>query len=173
MLLAGKGYQTPLLTVEKLTIFKVIIYMTSRLLELREFFTSKKYSFRKTRWLSVLKTCRRLYNERTTFVLKVPFVHFQSHKTVSLRKSSAFSFWHASWVRQNVPDTAHHSIEQWFMGKSDQLVPNRTQKLSRSSQEKAPYRQYLRYKVDLPKAIPNENAFAVGVTSSMPMLSTS
>ena len=87
------------------------------------------------------------------------FVNFQSHKAVSLRKSSAFSRWHAGWVRQNVTDSAHQAMDHWFMGKTDELLPNRTQKIARTFMQKTPYRLYHKYMVELLKNnLANPNA---------------
>ena len=73
---------------------------------------------------------------------------FQSHKSVSRAKSGAFSRWHAGWVRQNVPDSAHVAIDDWFMGKTDDLVANRTSKMIQNSPDKTPYRLYNKYVVE-------------------------
>jgi hypothetical protein len=59
-------------------------------------------------------------------------------------------------VRQNVTDSAHSAVEQWFMGKSDELLPNRTLKTPKTILEKTPYRVYHKYVVDLLKS-PSSN----------------
>ena len=79
---------------------------------------------------------------------------FQSHKTVSQRKFGEFSRWHAGWVRQNVADSAHQEIESWFTGKTDDLVPNRTQKVTRNCLDKTPYKLYNKYTVEISKTSP-------------------
>jgi ribosome modulation factor len=78
-------------------------------------------------------------------------INFQSHKTVSQCKSNAFSRWHAGWVRQNVSDSAHQTIDDWFMGKTDDLCPNKTLKIARNFLEKTPYRLYHKYHVEVQK----------------------
>ena len=77
---------------------------------------------------------------------------FQSHKTVSHRKQNAFSRWHASWVRQNVTDESHQSIDSWFMGKTEDLCPNRTQRIVRNFMDRTPYRTYKKYHVEMVKS---------------------
>jgi hypothetical protein len=47
-----------------------------------------------------------------------------------------------------VTDAAHVAIDKWFMGKSDDLCPNRTQKVTRALLDKTPYRVYHKFTVE-------------------------
>merc|ERR1712020_762303 len=52
-----------------------------------------------------------------------------SHKAVSRRKQADFGRWHSKWLKANVSDSSQTSINEWFMGKCDGLVPNKTHKI--------------------------------------------
>jgi hypothetical protein len=75
-------------------------------------------------------------------------LYFQSHKSVSRKKFGAFSRWHAGWVRQNVTDSASQAIDDWFMGKTADLAPNRTQRVIRNVSDKSPYRLFSKFVVE-------------------------
>ena len=76
---------------------------------------------------------------------------FQSHKAVSRRKTSDFNRWHSRWVKDHVSEVQHSSINDWFMGKCDGLVNNKTQKVVKSDQEKTPYRTFYKFKAEIIK----------------------
>ena len=79
------------------------------------------------------------------------FLLFQSHKAVSRRKTSDFNRWHSKWVKDHVSDVQHSSINDWFMGKSDGLVNNKTHKVIKSDQDKTPYRTFYKFKAEIIK----------------------
>lgn len=72
-----------------------------------------------------------------------------SHKSVSQRKFSSFERWHAAWARKNVSEEQHKSTENWFMGNSDDLVANQTQKRTRTFTNKEPFRIYHKWIVEV------------------------
>jgi len=74
-----------------------------------------------------------------------------SHKAVSRRKTSDFNRWHSKWVKDHVSDVQHSSINDWFMGKSDGLVNNKTHKVIKSDQDKTPYRTFYKFKAEIIK----------------------
>jgi len=74
-----------------------------------------------------------------------------SHKAVSRRKCSDFGRWHSKWLKSNVSDTSQTSINEWFMGKCEGLVPNRTHKITKADHESTPFRTYYKYKAEIIK----------------------
>jgi paired amphipathic helix protein Sin3a len=74
-----------------------------------------------------------------------------SHKAVSRRKVSDFGRWHSKWLKSNVSDTSQTSINEWFMGKCEGLVPNRTHKITKNNLESTPFRTYYKYKAEIIK----------------------
>ena len=75
----------------------------------------------------------------------------QSHKAVSRRKTSDFNRWHSKWVKEHVSEVQESSITEWFMGKCDGLVKNKTQKVVKSDQDRTPYRTYYKFKAEIIK----------------------
>ena len=80
-----------------------------------------------------------------------PLPFFQSHKKVSRRKTGDFNKWHSKWVKKHVSDSQQSSLNEWFMGKCDGLVPNKTHKVTKADHEKTPYRTYHRFKAEILK----------------------
>merc|ERR1719242_1295216 len=78
-----------------------------------------------------------------------------SHKAVSRRKCSDFGRWHSKWLKSNVSDTSQTSINEWFMGKCEGLVPNRTHKITKATLESTPFRTYYKYKAEIIKTNSN------------------
>merc|ERR1712088_633255 len=74
-----------------------------------------------------------------------------SHKAVSRRKTSDFNRWHSKWVKEHVSEVQESSITEWFMGKCDGLVKNKTQKVVKSDQDRTPYRTYYKFKAEIIK----------------------
>jgi len=74
-----------------------------------------------------------------------------SHKAVSRRKTSDFNRWHSKWVKEHVSEVQESNINEWFMGKCDGLVKNKTQKVTKSHQERTPYRTYYKFKAEIIK----------------------
>ena len=85
---------------------------------------------------------------------------------MSRRKSGAFGRWHAAWARQNVPESQHKNIDNWFMGKSEELVPNRTTKLVRTDHDKTPYRNYNKYRVEVVKSSAAPTSLPAGIQAA-------
>ena len=75
--------------------------------------------------------------------------YFQSHKKVSRRKQADFGRWHSKWLKSNVSDTSQTSINEWFMGKCDGLVPNKTYKIEYNNLEITSFRTFFKYMVVL------------------------
>ena len=76
---------------------------------------------------------------------------FQSHKAVSRRKAGDFGRWHSKWIKSNVSESSQSSINEWFMGKCDGLVPNRTHKVTKADHERTPFRTYYKYRAEIVK----------------------
>ena len=70
---------------------------------------------------------------------------------VSRRKTSDFNRWQSTWVKDNVSEAQHSSINDWFMGKCDGLVNNKTHKVIKSDQDKTPYRTFYKFKAEIIK----------------------
>ena len=81
--------------------------------------------------------------------------YFQSHKKVSRRKQADFGRWHSKWLKSNVSDTSQTSINEWFMGKCDGLVPNKTHKIIKNNLEITPYRTFFKFKAEILKTSSN------------------
>ncbi len=79
------------------------------------------------------------------------FLKFQSHKAVSRRKQSDFGRWHSKWIKSNVSESSQTSIQDWFMGKCEGLVPNKTIKLTKADLDHTPYRTFYKYKAEIVK----------------------
>ena len=79
----------------------------------------------------------------------------QSHKKVSRRKQADFGRWHSKWLKSNVSDTSQTSINEWFMGKCDGLVPNKTHKIIKNNLEITPYRTFFKFKAEILKTSSN------------------
>ena len=80
----------------------------------------------------------------------------QSHKKVSRRKTGDFNRWHSGWLAENVSESQHSSVADWFMGKTapqsaPDLVPNKTHKIVKNDLEKTPYRTYHKFRADIIK----------------------
>jgi len=78
-----------------------------------------------------------------------------SHKKVSRRKQADFGQWHSKWLKSNVSDTSQTSIDEWFMGKCDGLVPNKTRKIVKNNMEITPYRTFFKFKAEILKTSSN------------------
>jgi hypothetical protein len=48
-----------------------------------------------------------------------------------------------------VSETQHGFVADWFMGKTDGLVPNKTHKIVKNNMEKTPYRIYYKFRADI------------------------
>ena len=83
--------------------------------------------------------------------LPTAFILLQSHKKVSRRKTGDFNRWHSTWLAENVSESAHSSVADWFMGKTDGLVPNKTHKVVKNDHDKTPYRTYHKFRADIIK----------------------
>ena len=79
------------------------------------------------------------------------FTSFQSHKKVSRRKTGDFNRWHSGWLAENVSESAHSAVADWFMGKTEGLVPNKTHKIVKNDHDKTPYRTYHKFRADIIK----------------------
>lgn len=86
-----------------------------------------------------------------------------SHKAVSRRKAGDFGRWHSQWLKKNVSESSQTSINEWFMGKCEGLVPNRTHKITKADLERTPYRTYYKYRAEIVKTTSNSSN---GPTSS-------
>lgn len=75
----------------------------------------------------------------------------QSHKAVSRRKCSDFGKWHSKWLKSNVSDSSQTSIQDWFMGKCEGLVANKTHKVTKADLDHTPYRTFYKYKAEIIK----------------------
>ena len=54
-------------------------------------------------------------------------------------------------MKDNVSEAQHSSINDWFMGKCDGLVNNKTHKVIKSDQDKTPYRTFYKFKAEIIK----------------------
>ena len=84
------------------------------------------------------------------------FFFLQSHKAVSHRKQNDFKRWHSKWLSSNVSDSSKTSINEWFMGKCDGLVPNKTHKIVKNNLDITPYRTFYKYKAEILKTSSDE-----------------
>ena len=84
-------------------------------------------------------------------IILTVFILLQSHKKVSRRKTGDFNRWHSTWLAENVSESAHSSVADWFMGKTDGLVPNKTHKVVKNDHDKTPYRTYHKFRADIIK----------------------
>mgnify|MGYP003305111703 CR=1 FL=1 len=57
--------------------------------------------------------------------------YFQSHKAVSRRNTGDFNRWHSKWLKLHVSEVQHTNLNEWFMGKSDGLVNNKTHNIGK------------------------------------------
>ena len=89
------------------------------------------------------------------FIL-ISFFFLQSHKAVSHRKQNDFKRWHSKWLSSNVSDSSKTSINEWFMGKCDGLVPNKTHKIVKNNLDITPYRTFYKYKAEILKTSSDE-----------------
>ena len=83
------------------------------------------------------------------------FYLLQSHEKVLRRKQATFGQWHSKWLKDNVSDTSQTSINDWFMGKCNGLVPNKTHKIEYNYLEITPYRTFFKYMVEILKTSSN------------------
>lgn len=74
-----------------------------------------------------------------------------SHKAVSRRKQGDFGKWHSKWLKSHVAESSQTSINEWFMGKCDGLVANKTHKVTKADLESTPYRTFYKYKAEIVK----------------------
>ena len=75
----------------------------------------------------------------------------QSHKAVSRRKCGDFGKWHQKWLKTNVAESSQTSINEWFMGKCEGLVANKTHKVTKADLDSTPYRTFYKYKAEIVK----------------------
>ena len=75
---------------------------------------------------------------------------------VSHRKQNDFKRWHSKWLSSNVSDSSKTSINEWFMGKCDGLVPNKTHKIVKNNLDITPYRTFYKYKAEILKTSSDE-----------------
>jgi len=95
-------------------------------------------------------------NSENCFYRKFAFTRAKtSHKAVSRRKSSDFGRWHSKWLKSNVSDSSQVSINEWFMGKCEGLVANKTIKVTKADHESTPYRTFYKYKAEIIKTSSN------------------
>jgi hypothetical protein len=100
----------------------------------------------------VYQFCTYLFPLENCFYRKLALTRAKhSHKAVSRRKTSDFNQWHSKWLKQHVSDAQHSSITDWFMGKIDGLVHNKTHKVIKSDQDKTPYRTFYKFKAEIIK----------------------
>jgi len=74
-----------------------------------------------------------------------------SHKAVSRRKQGDFGKWHSKWLKSHVAESSQTSINEWFMGKCEGLVANKTHKVTKADLESTPYRTFYKYKAEIVK----------------------
>ena len=77
------------------------------------------------------------------------YFSFQSHKLVSIRKTKDFSSWHKQWLVKNVTQESHQDINNWFLGHSDNLLPNKTRVIIINDDKRSPYHQLTKYKCEI------------------------
>ena len=73
---------------------------------------------------------------------------------MSRRKTGDFNRWHANWLADHVSESQHAAVADWFMGKVDGLVPNKTHKIVRNDMERTPYRTFYKWQADILKQPP-------------------
>lgn len=93
-----------------------------------------------------------------------------SHKAVSRRKASDFGRWHSKWLKSNVSESSQTSINDWFIGKCEGLVANKTLKVTKHDLDHTPYRTFYKYKAEIVKTSssngPTSNASGSTASSS-------
>ena len=70
---------------------------------------------------------------------------------MSRRKQGDFGKWHSKWLKSHVAESSQTSINEWFMGKCDGLVANKTHKVTKADLESTPYRTFYKYKAEIVK----------------------
>ena len=105
-----------------------------------------------TFWYHSKSKQRVLISQRSYFTI-CTFLNFflQSHKAVSRRKQGDFGKWHSKWLKSHVAESSQTSINEWFMGKCDGLVANKTHKVTKADLESTPYRTFYKYKAEIVK----------------------
>ncbi len=68
---------------------------------------------------------------------------------MSRRKTGDFGRWHNKWLKKNATEAARNSIDEWFNGKCEGLVANKTHKVVKADHDVTPYRTYYKYKADI------------------------
>lgn len=73
---------------------------------------------------------------------------FQTHPIVTKRQNNRFRSWLKSWVTSNVSDLQQKQCTDWLMGRSDNVIPNRTKVITHNDSTRTPYVPYNRYRVE-------------------------
>lgn len=116
--------------------------------------TNSIYHMDNTQVIFNPKSFKILYviNSENCFYRKLALTRAKhSHKAVSRRKTGDFNRWHSKWLKQHVSEIQHTNLNEWFMGKSDGLVNNKTHKVIKSDQDKTPYRTFYKFKAEIIK----------------------
>ncbi|CAH0550046.1 unnamed protein product [Brassicogethes aeneus] len=80
----------------------------------------------------------------------------KSHPTVTKLKASRFRAFLKEWAVENVSDAQSRDCAEWFMGRGDGFVPNRTRLHCDNDCARAPYVPYNRYRVERLPTLPSE-----------------
>ena len=64
-------------------------------------------------------------------------------------------------------DSSKTSINEWFMGKCDGLVPNKTHKIVKNNLNITPYRTFYKYKAEILKTSSDEPTLTSGSGNSL------
>ena len=64
-------------------------------------------------------------------------------------------------------DTSQTSINEWFMGKCDGLVPNKTHKIVYNYLEITPYRTFFKFKAEILKTSSNGPTLTSTISSNV------
>ena len=54
-------------------------------------------------------------------------------------------------MKSHVSENSQTSINEWFMGKSEGLVPNKTVRITRADPDRTPYRTFHKYRAEILK----------------------
>ena len=63
-----------------------------------------------------------------------------------LMSACNFCRWHEAWAEANVSEAQSRSVEDWFMGRCEGLVPNNTRRVTKADPDTTPYRTFHKYK---------------------------
>ena len=63
------------------------------------------------------------------------------------RKYKQWNKWHVEWASQHVSEAAQQKHNDWMVGRTEGLRPNKTHRLTVSDLNKTPYRTFTKFKV--------------------------